>query len=277
MHLRNIESYFGLISIFVSFWIFFILNRTLNFILPKAVLKTDKEKWKWKNIMISLIHSVVAGLWAVICFILFPEMAEDLINSYSTFAHMLVSFSVGYFLHDLMDLSLNYRNRSSYELIIHHCFVIVCFGLSIMTTFYIGYAVVSLLVEINSIFLHSRQLFNIVGTQKSDFTYRLNSLMNIFTFIIFRIAVLGWMTRWLVLHRSHLSLPVYTLGSVGLAVIILMNIVLFIRICSTDFSNKRKTDTKPSELRASKISKEEMMNSASSNTFFANTQNFHLD
>ncbi|KAB7505850.1 TLC domain-containing protein 2 [Armadillidium nasatum] len=157
MYLKNIESYFGLISIFVSFWIFFILNKSLTFVIPKAVLKTDKEKWKWKNIMISLIHSVVAGLWAVICFFLFPEMAEDLINSYSTLAHMLVSFSV------------------------------------------------------------------------------------------------------------------------GLAVIVLMNIVLFIRICSTDFSNKRKSDTKSSESREYKISKEEMMNSTSSNTFFANTQNFHLD
>lgn len=51
---------------------------------------------------------------------------------------LLFLYFLGYFLHDLMDLSLNYRNRSSYELIIHHCFVIVCFGLSIMTTFYIG-------------------------------------------------------------------------------------------------------------------------------------------
>lgn len=77
------------------------------------------------------------------------------------------------------------------------------------------YAVVALFVEVNSIFLHTRQLLNIMGMSKQEPKYRLNSMLNIGTFVVFRIAVLGWMTRWLVIHKDDLTLPVYTLGSVG--------------------------------------------------------------
>lgn len=77
------------------------------------------------------------------------------------------------------------------------------------------YAVVALFVEVNSVFLHTRQLFIITGVNKKEPKYRLNSMINIGTFVIFRIAVLGWMTRWIVIHKDDLSLPMYTLGSVG--------------------------------------------------------------
>ena len=78
------------------------------------------------------------------------------------------------------------------------------------------YAVVALFVEVNSIFLHIRQLLNLTGVSKKEPKYRMNSMLNIGTFVVFRIAVLGWMTRWIVLHKDDLSLPVYTLGSVGM-------------------------------------------------------------
>lgn len=88
--------------------------------------------------------------------------------------------------------------------------------MSLSNTVY-RYAVVALFVEVNSIFLHIRQLFIVTGMSKKEPEYRFVSMVNIGTFVVFRIAVLGWMTRWLVLHRddSNLSLPVYTLGSVG--------------------------------------------------------------
>ena len=35
------------------------------------------------------------------------------------------------------------------------------------------------------------------------------------TFLVFRIMTLGWMTRWLVLHRDEVPFFAYTLGSVG--------------------------------------------------------------
>ncbi|CAG2057614.1 unnamed protein product [Timema podura] len=112
-----------------------------------------------------------------------------------------------------MDMMINHRKRSSYELMIHHVVVIICFGLSVMTRYYLGYGLMALLVEVNSIFLHIRQLMLIQSLRKSHILYRLNSLLTIGTFIVFRITTLGWMTRWLVLHRDELSVTAFTIGS----------------------------------------------------------------
>ena len=59
--------------------------------------------------------------------------------------------------------------------------VISCFGLSEMTRQYVGYATCALLVEVNSVFLHLRQLLIIQGFSRLNSTYRLNSLFNIGT------------------------------------------------------------------------------------------------
>jgi len=96
------------------------------------------------------------------------------------------------------------------------------------------------MVEVNSVFLHTRQLFIITGESKSSLRYRTNSLLNVATFLFFRILLLGWMTRWLTVNRDRIPLSIFTIGSVGLAVIVVMNIILFCRILSVDFSEMFK-------------------------------------
>ena len=44
---------------------------------------------------------------------------------------------------------------------------------------YMGYGAVSLIVEVNSIFLHIRQLLQLLGYAKDDYIYRLNSVLNL--------------------------------------------------------------------------------------------------
>ena len=172
--------------------------------------------------------------------------------------------------------------------------MILCFGLAELTRLYVGYAVVALLVEVNSVFLHTRQLFIIQGFSRQHSVYRLNSLVNVGkellhiilqkyflqnlnlilivpvgTFLIFRILTLGWMTRWLVVHRDQVPFFAYTTGSIGkyifckvnslciflyfsfffffataLAIIVLMNIILFFRILQVDFINKKGCNKK---------------------------------
>ena len=96
------------------------------------------------------------------------------------------------------------------------------------------------MVEVNSVFLHTRQLFIITGEPKSSLRYRTNSLLNVATFLFFRILLLGWMPRWLTVNRDRIPLSIFTIGSVGLAVIVVMNIILFCRILSVDFSEMFK-------------------------------------
>lgn len=254
-------------------------DHLLRQMIPLSARNTNVQSWKWKNTAVSLVHSIITGCWSLLCFYEHPKLGEDLIKIYTRSSHMLVSFSVGYFMHDFLDMALHHRKRSSYELMVHHLCVIACFGLSVWTRMFVGYAVVALFVEVNSIFLHIRQLFNITGIGKKEPKYRLNSMLNIGTFVIFRIAVLGWMTRWLVIHKDDLSLAVYTLGSVGLAIIMVMSIVLFLRVCIADFTKKAPKDSNMHHESNHKKAQEcdDSMKLSSAATLLPNGTNIHLD
>lgn len=70
--------------------------------------------------------------------------------------------------------------------------------------------------------------------------YRTNAILNVATFVLFRILLLGWMTRWLTIHRDDVPIIFFTVGSLGLATIVGMNIVLFYRILVGDYLGSKK-------------------------------------
>lgn len=121
--------------------------------------------------------------------------------------------------------------------------VVTCFGLSVLSGRYVGFAVVALLVELNSVFLHLRQLLRMANMAKGTL-YRVNSIINLGTYVVFRINTLAWMTRWLVLNRDNVPLLAYTLGSVGMAIMTVMNIVLFYRLLRSDFLKSSTREAK---------------------------------
>ncbi|KAM4566062.1 TLC domain-containing protein 2 [Odontesthes bonariensis] len=202
-----------------------------------------RNAWKWRNISTSFVHSFITAIWAVLCFFLHPQMAEDLIETHSVFSHSLVSFSIGYFIYDFFDMVCNQKLSQSWELLFHHIVVITCFGLSVLSCRYVGFAVVALLVEVNSVFLHLRQNLR-MANMATGTPYRVNALINLGTYVVFRINTLAWMTRWLVLNRDNVPLLAYTLGSVGMAIMTAMNIVLFCRLLRSDFLKSSTRETK---------------------------------
>ncbi|MBN3292825.1 TLCD2 protein, partial [Polypterus senegalus] len=223
---------FAFIITMLSFVFFGLVNRILDRLpIPGSALRNT---WKWKNISTSFVHSCITAIWAVSCFYLHPQMAEDLISTHSDFSHALVAVSVGYFLHDIVDMITHQKLQKSWELLFHHIVVMTCFGISVFLGRYVGFAVVALLVEINSIFLHLRQVLLLANLSQTTL-YRLNSMVNLGTYVVFRILTLAWMTRWLVLNRDNVPLLSYTIGSLGMAIITVMNIVLFGRLLRSDF------------------------------------------
>ena len=100
---------------------------------------------------------------------------------------------------------------------------------------FVGFAVVAMLVELNSVFLHLRQLLRMSGWAASGTLYQLNSVLNLGTFVAFRISTLAWMTHWLALNRERVSLPCFAAGSVGLSLIMVMNAMIFYRLLRSDF------------------------------------------
>ncbi|XP_014808557.1 PREDICTED: TLC domain-containing protein 2 [Calidris pugnax] len=223
----------GLLVVAGSFAAFRLLNRGLERLVPPPP-SARRNRWKWRNIWTSLAHSVLSGGGALAGFCLHPGLSEDLVGTHPPGAHSLVAVSVGYFLEDFVDMLCNQKLHQSWELLFHHSVVIVCFGIAVLLHQYVGFALVALLVEINSIFLHLRQILlmaNLVHTT----CYRLNSIINLGTYVVFRIATLAWMTRWLFLNRENVPPATYAVGTVGMAIMTPMNIILFYRLLRSDF------------------------------------------
>jgi len=227
--------YYSHLMIGVGAATFLLVNTVTDRLVPVSICHTPQHKWKWRNVATSLLHSLVTAVWSLVAFYQAPHVWEDLIVTYTDSTYTLVCFSIGYFIYDSMDMLVYHRKRSTYELLVHHLLVMLCFIIAVTIKQYVAYVALSLLVEINSIFLHTRQLFIVTNEPKISFRYKVNSLLNIATFLLFRILLLGWMTRWLATYRDKIPMAIFTVSSISLAIIVVMNIVLFLRILSVDF------------------------------------------
>uniref|UniRef100_A0A3P8TEM1 TLC domain-containing protein n=1 Tax=Amphiprion percula TaxID=161767 RepID=A0A3P8TEM1_AMPPE len=196
---------------------FKLLNTAVGFLPTPEPSRT--KAWKWRNISTSLAHSSLTGAGAVLCFYLQPHMAGDLISSCSLLSHSLV------FCFCLFVLTLLFKLFSQ---------VISCFSLAAASRLYVGFALVSLLVEINSVFLHTRQSGPEILSPRPSLAFSIISWLNLGTFLVFRGFTLGWMSRWLACHSEHMPRYVLMMGTAGLTLISIMNAVLFYKLLRAD-------------------------------------------
>ncbi|XP_067934432.1 TLC domain-containing protein 2-like [Watersipora subatra] len=236
-------SYYPISTVTASVLLF----STLGYITSKNIPSRSKSSWKFKNIFVSLLHAATSGTWACYCLLYTPGLAQDVISSHDIYSYSLVCFSLGYTIYDCVDMLLFHRKRDTFELLGHHTVILVAFGIAIAFQTYVGYAVVALVVEVNSVFLHIRQLMLICRIDKSSACFRLNGLANVGSFITFRIMTFAWMTRWLFLNKDLVPLVFFTIGSIGLAVVTLMTIVLFYRLLKSDFKRSTALPTDKSD------------------------------
>ncbi|CAK8674014.1 unnamed protein product [Clavelina lepadiformis] len=208
--------------------------------IPENVVLHKKFE-RWFNITVSLTHSCLASMGCLFCFYLDSSLASKMRDGHSFTAVVVTYVSLGYFVHDLVHAIFYRKLSSAWEIIIHHIVVIVSFGVAVILDVYVNFVIVSLLCEISSIFLHIRQLFNLGGIPPTSFVYRMNSLVNIVMYVLFRICTLAWMVRWLVLHRGVVPPMLHSIGTVGMAVMTVINIVLFARLLRKDYGNLIKS------------------------------------
>ena len=199
---------------------FALVNTLAGHLTPTSASKSPQQRWKWRNVMTSLVHSIITGTWAAAAFIQEPSMKEDLQREFSLSSHTLVCFSIGYFLYDAADMILNHRKRSTYELLLHHSLVILCYSVAVISKQFVAFVALSLVVEINSVFLHARQLLIITNEPKNSPRYKVNALLNIGTFLIFRIFLLAFLTHWIIKERLRISLGFLIVAFLGLGIIV---------------------------------------------------------
>ncbi|CAG0882844.1 unnamed protein product [Cyprideis torosa] len=215
---------------------FFACSRAvMTRVTPTSAKSTTRQAWRWGNIANSTFHATLMGIFSLVFIVLFPQTLQDPIHFFNFWEYFLVNFSIGYFLVDSYDMFVYYKNRTSWELLLHHTFIVLCFGLAVVSRKYVGYAIIALVCEVNSIFLHIRQLLLLQGFHKKSFIYRINSAANFGTYGLFRLCTLVWMVRWLSDNAHTIPWGPLILGSLGLTTILVMNVILLLRLLRSDF------------------------------------------
>lgn len=131
----NFNHYLAYVSAGIFFFValnFFVVR----YFVPATSSTNPRQIWKFSNIACSLVHSTITGLGATLIFYADQKFAEDIISSYNESSHMLVSFSIGYFVYDFLDMIL-YNAAKSGSLLFHHVCVIICFGITARTKLYL--------------------------------------------------------------------------------------------------------------------------------------------
>ncbi|XP_006305355.2 TLC domain-containing protein 2 [Capsella rubella] len=129
------------------------------------------------NTSVSLLHSIITS--ASVVFILLnqylakglDEMFDhsELVGGSWKWAYPALCFSCGYFAYDQWDM-LQYRLYSGLipSILVHHLVLLVCFTLALYRNVTINYLILTLICEMNSIFLHVRKLRRMAGIRDSN-------------------------------------------------------------------------------------------------------------
>uniref|UniRef100_A0A667YBB6 TLC domain containing 1 n=1 Tax=Myripristis murdjan TaxID=586833 RepID=A0A667YBB6_9TELE len=221
-------------SILVCSLFFRLAHRLLQTLpVPKLVKQDDFRSWKWRNLSVSMVHSLLTGTWAVTCVIRYPAMLYEQLIFFSP-----SSFLTGYFVQDAGDIILTGHAKGSWEFLLHHALVIWCFLYALYTQLYVAGAVIALFVEVNSVTLHLRLMLKLAGAQSSA-VYQINKLLNVFTYITFRLSAQFYLTWYIVHNYASLDHGGYFL--VTMVVMNIMILIYFYRLLRADFLPRRKS------------------------------------
>lgn len=192
-----------------------------------------QDRWKWRNICVSLVHSLFTGPGALLGLLLYPQMAADPIHGHPPWALVLVAISVGYFLADGADMLWNQSLGQAWELLCHHLVVVSCLSTAILSSHYVGFSVVSLLLELNSVFLNLRKLL-LLSRQAPSLAFSVASWSTLATLALFRLVPLGWLSLWLIRQHHQVPPALVVLGGTGLVTVGTLSIIQGVRILVSD-------------------------------------------
>jgi hypothetical protein len=99
---------------------------------------------------------------------------------------------------------------------------------------YIPFAVCALLMEINSVFLHTRRLMHMCDVNPKGMAFKANRMLLTLTFIIFRLVVCGWMVNFMVMNRHVVRSLHLFFGFCGICIVVPQNLFLLNQVWLSD-------------------------------------------
>jgi len=154
--------------------------------------------------IVSFTHAFVTGCGSLISFYWYPQLAQDPYGFTCEYVRALACFSMGYFVHDISDMIMYGEGASSKEYITHHSLALGGFIGILSTDCLFGVAMIGLLAEVHTIFLHVRTMMRLNGFNRGNSNLYSNVMMaNFVALFVFRHFATMWLLWFLGLRAKH--------------------------------------------------------------------------
>lgn len=203
---------------------------------PHCLPAATGRRHKWRSTHLARISAAISGLWALLALYDSLPLRRDLMFGCSEMAVNLILFSLGVHIAELLDMIIT---RQFSLLSIHHLAVIICFAGALLSSRSIGFAVLTLVTELNAVTNKTRILHIISQKDNDSLEYQVNSYVNIFTFFI-RILIIFWMNNQAFQYFSEDPCIFFGCCSLGLLFVNMWNLSVFKTLVNKDIIRKKK-------------------------------------
>ncbi|XP_065185196.1 TLC domain-containing protein 2-like [Sycon ciliatum] len=251
-----------------SSWLFFFASSLLVSKTSMFECPAKGQEWVWKNRWISWQHAAMISVLTLYSFFsCVSEFWHDtlvMVDYHSFMMQLTLAVSIGYFLHDLTD-NLVYTFNGSLEgiaVLAHHLVAIIMFGIFTWMDHYCCFIMLAIATEVNSVFLHQRKLLQLAGYEITDQVYIVNNVVNVVTFLVFRVGGQLYMKYLIVLVVPFTNPMFWGPGLAAMVSLQIVNVALANSLFVSDVKRWRKLQ----QLRRASDSGEDEATSASSST-----------
>ena len=196
--------------------------------------------WMIKNLQVSFIHSSICCIALTYTFYVRFDMFDDLLSHFSNEAYILVAMSIGYFVYDFYDMYQSNKVIEMWVVTAHHMMVISLFTFHLINVSCLGYSLIALSMEFNSVFLHARKLIKLYGYKSDHILARLTHLFNFLTFVVFRFFTLFYLYVHIYWYHHRVSKNYLVLLAMCIGGMTIMNMGIFYQLVIKDSMKSRK-------------------------------------
>ncbi|XP_066286413.1 TLC domain-containing protein 4-A-like [Branchiostoma lanceolatum] len=196
------------------------------------------QQVEWDNRIMSIAHALTASFLSLLAFFCDEGLTPDAVRYDSHIVLLGSAILLGYALADLFETCMRPRALWTTDMVFHHviCCCIPCVYFMYRCAPYYGN--IGWMAEISSPFLHIRRLLMMTGSKKTSQAYKVNGILFVMTFFVFRIAVIPWFWHnWLFrltmnpeYYLPENAVPLNTSLSEGIIMNVL-NSYWFVRLC----------------------------------------------
>eukprot|EP01086_Lenisia_limosa_P009951 TRINITY_DN3372_c0_g1_i1.p1 TRINITY_DN3372_c0_g1~~TRINITY_DN3372_c0_g1_i1.p1 ORF type:complete len:286 (-),score=47.18 TRINITY_DN3372_c0_g1_i1:20-877(-) len=194
-----------------------------------------RKKRVFVNTAVSLIHSFWSSLFAMFVMYRHPEIFDDMVASECKLIRFLLAVSLGYFIYDFLEMHIHDLLNNDIGMYFHHVSSIVIITCALSSCMYYPYVLSTLLMEINSIFLHGRGLWIMYGRSVNTCMFKFMLMSQYVTFLICRVFAFFLVSWHILTHYDIFHIKAFWyVSAYGSITIGILNFILLRKLIQSD-------------------------------------------